>query len=617
MPWKKDKTSDGTEEKKRKNVIKNIGGFCKLHKKLLIFLCFLLILVSVGSMIFLKRGGKKQVIEEAAYTTESLTKRTVTNSLSITGTIASADSKTVTSAMKDVEVISVNVAVGDTVKAGDVICVLDSKDLQDELENAKTNLNVTNQKTSNEIDKALTELENTKTSVNISNSRAADSLTEAAGKYSEAESTYSNAQTAYEKAKEKRNTLKDEVTELKSQIEENKEELSDLNKSFVEAEEADKPSVESKITDMNNKIISLQSQYEKKKTSYEAAKQAVEEKKKNYEEAENTLDSAKSSYKKALQEQEDTNRNGTQSIADKEDNLDGTKLNSITSGSSEEEQVNSIQNQIDQCTVTAPIDGIITSVGVKAGETFASGNVAIVQNDKEFIVEAEVDEYDIPDIQKGQHVVVKTDATDEEELDGEVIFVAPTPETVDSSSGSSSMGSSSSSDASYKVQIKLNNKNDRLRIGMTAKTSIILEESADVYAVPYDAISTNANGESIIYIIGGEAGVNSVSGNSSESMPQPPSGEMMKMDTKQSRNSQPAVNKKEIIVTVGLESDYYTEISSDELTEGMQVITGMQSQSTGNANDSQNSTFMFGGMGGGMNGGGGNPGSGGPSGGRP
>ena len=594
MPWKIDR------------------GFFKAHKKLLIFLCLLLILVIIGIIIILKLGNKKQVIQEAAFTTESLTKRTVTNSLSVTGTIASADSKTVTSAMKDIDVISVNVAVGDMVKAGDVICVLDAENLQEQLVDAKTNLSVTQQKTSKELDKAETDLENTKTSVNISNSRAVDSLSEAAGKYSESESTYNSAKTAYDNTKEKVSTLKNEITDLKSQTADKKVELSDLKKSLESADEENKVAIESKIAKKSNEITSLQSQYEKKKKSYETAKQTAEEKKKALEEADNSLDNAKSSYKKATQEQEDTNRNGTQNIVDKEDSLDNTKLNSITSGSNEEEQVKSLQDQIDSCTITAPIDGIITSISIETGETFAGGDVAVVQNDKEFIVEASVDEYDIPDIKNGQRVVVKTDATEEEEFDGKVIFVAPTPESTESSSGSSSMGGSSSSDASYKVEIKLNAESDRLRIGMTAKTSIILEESTDVFAVAYDAISTNENGDSVIYIIDNNFGSQTVSDNST-AMPQPPSGEMKKMSMRQSGDSQPVVNKKEIAVTVGLESDYYTEISSDELTEGMQVITGMQSQNTASdsVGDSQNGNFMFGGMSGG-----GTPSGGGP-GGRP
>ena len=53
-------------------------------------------------------------------------------------------------------------------------------------------------------------------------------------------------------------------------------------------------------------------------------------------------------------------------------------------------------------------------------------------------------------------------------------------------------------------------------------------------------------------------------------------------------------------MTTGLETDYYIEVQSDELTEGMQVITPTYSTTTG----SDTGSAMFD-MGGGMMGGGG------------
>ena len=141
-----------------------------------------------------------------------------------------------------------------------------------------------------------------------------------------------------------------------------------------------------------------------------------------------------------------------------------------------------------------------------------------------------MDEYDIADIEKGQEAVVKTDATGEEELAGTVSYVAPAPE----ESENSGMGSSSST-VSYKVQITLSEKSDRLRIGMTAKTSIVLESAKDVFAVAYDCIQTDREGKSYISVLEGE------------------------------RESQ---EEKQIYV----ESDYYVEISGEELEENMRVL---------------------------------------------
>ena len=161
----------------------------------------------------------------------------------------------------------------------------------------------------------------------------------------------------------------------------------------------------------------------------------------------------------------------------------------------------------------------------------------------------------------------------DEVLEGEVTYVAPTGTT------GQTMGSDSGT-ASYEIQITLNEPQDKLRAGMTASVSIALEESRNALAVPYDCVQTNAGGDSVIYV--------------------DDNGE-----------------KKEVKVTTGIETDYYTEVISDELSEGMTVYlsTPLQ-QSTGQSGSDDTGsqdgvTFNFGGggdMGGGPSGGSGGPG---------
>lgn len=144
--------------------------------------------------------------------------------------------------------------------------------------------------------------------------------------------------------------------------------------------------------------------------------------------------------------------------------------------------------------------------------------------------------------------------------------------------------STSSSSDGYEVQIALKTADDRLKLGLTARCSIVEEEAADVFAVPYDAVSQNTSGESVINVSEGENG---------------------------------SVSKKQIVVTKGMESDYYVEVQSDELTEGMKVIipTDSTSDSTSEESEKDSLNGLLGG-GGGMHGGsGGGPGGGGAPGG--
>ena len=89
--------------------------------------------------------------------------------------------------------------------------------------------------------------------------------------------------------------------------------------------------------------------------------------------------------------------------------------------------------------------------------------------------------------------------------------------------------------ATYKVKIQLNENDDRLRVGMTAKASVILDSVDNVLAVPYDCVQQDKDGKDFVAVI--------------------------KKDG----------TKKNIYVTKGLESDYYVEIKGEGLKEGMTV----------------------------------------------
>ena len=142
----------------------------------------------------------------------------------------------------------------------------------------------------------------------------------------------------------------------------------------------------------------------------------------------------------------------------------------------------------------------------------------------------------------------------------------------------------------------MTSSDDRIKLGMTAKCSIVKKEALDVYAVPYDAVHRE-NGESYILVKDGDS-------------------------------------TSKVTVTTGMETDYYIEVQGDDLQEGLQVVIPTdKTEKTDSASDSnkQNSTFGgFGGMGGtpdgstgnkgdrgGMNGSkGGSGGMGGPGGGQ-
>lgn len=155
-----------------------------------------------------------------------------------------------------------------------------------------------------------------------------------------------------------------------------------------------------------------------------------------------------------------------------------------------------------------------------------------VADAEHFIVTASVDEYEISDIKKDMKAAVIVEAVGEEELPAKVSFVSPTAE----SSGAGS--------AVYKIEIALEDSNTDLRIGMTAKASIVLDAAYDVLTVPYDCVETDEEGNSAVYI--------------------EKDGE-----------------KKQISVDVGMQGDYYVEVSGEGLDESTLVYYSVPMVHTG------------------------------------
>lgn len=258
------------------------------------------------------------------------------------------------------------------------------------------------------------------------------------------------------------------------------------------------------------------------------------------------------------------------SVQSAKDALTTTKNNQKKTLREAQKSVDEAKKALENCSATASMDGTVTAVGAEAGDSYHGGDLVEISDCTNLRVSTTIDEYDISDVSKGQKVVILTDATGETELEGKITYVAPTTgSTLDSSgssdsaggsgnSGTSSMGSTATGSSGYEVRIRVKTAHEKLRVGMTAKCSIILEEASDVYAVPYDAIHTNTNGDSVLYV-------------------QDSSG-----------------MRSEVAVTKGMESDYYVEVSGEGLSEDLQVMIPTDETSSGT--DGENTKDSSGGL---------------------
>ena len=559
---------------KLKGAGRKIGGFVKKHKLLTVLLVLILIAAIVAGVIW--RGkGKKTQMQTMTIETARIEKMDLTNSVSVTGTLATANGKTASTTLKDIKVTKVYVEVGDEVQEGDIICTFDSSDIEDALADAKNNYAVNRQ---------LDALDNYETQYQDTVSDAEDSLQDAKDTRDAYKNAYANAQTAEQEALDKLNSVKAQY------------DTDSLKNAYDQAASALKGAIEAvdstvTITDLESYLSSVNgslpescssaySAYQNAKAAYGEAQKAVSEAQSVYEQAQAAASQAYSAYSQAQSAREQAQDQYDSTVEQAEKTYEKAKLqDQLVSDDDALNKIEDYEEQLSDCTVYASMSGTITALNVEEDNVFAGGTIYEIQDVHNFIVDATVDEYDVVNLEKGQTAYVKTDSLGDEELEGVVTYVAPT------GTSGQTMGSSSGT-ASYEIQITLNEPQEKLRAGMTASVSIALEESKDALAVPYDCVQTNADGDSVIYV--------------------DDNGE-----------------KKEVKVTTGIETDYYTEVISDEISEGMTVYlsTPLQ-QSTGqsgsDSSDQDGITFDFGGgsMGGAPSGGPSGS-SGGPGGGAP
>jgi len=144
-------------------------------------------------------------------------------------------------------------------------------------------------------------------------------------------------------------------------------------------------------------------------------------------------------------------------------------------------QVDQAKRNLANATLAAPFDGVVAAVGANVGEAVGANTVMVtLVNLKGLRLDASVDETDVGQLAVGQAVSVTLDALAGVNLKGQVSAVAPNA-TVQSGV------------VTYLVQINVVSSDPRLRAGLTANASIVVQQKDNVLLVPNRAIKVTRN----------------------------------------------------------------------------------------------------------------------------
>jgi Multidrug resistance efflux pump len=222
-------------------------------------------------------------------------------------------------------------------------------------------------------------------------------------------------------------------------------------------------------------------------------------------------------------------------------------------------QMTSLQRTRSDCYIKAPIAGTITSIGVKVGGVPSSMSpMFLIEDLTKLQVKVQVPEYDVLSIKLGQDVTINSDADSKSSWTGKVTAISPVATDIEHN---------------FTVTIEITSVLGSLTSGMSAKVNIICEKKQDVFAVPYDAVVTNSSGKKVIYA------VELIESGDTKGTGKTNNAEMF--DTE---------NRREIVVETGMEADYYIEIISSSIHEGMYILSDPENRNASTGG----SLFSFG-----------------------
>ena len=168
------------------------------------------------------------------------------------------------------------------------------------------------------------------------------------------------------------------------------------------------------------------------------------------------------------------------------------------------------ESDLAETTITAPMSGIVVGEPKPAGTMAVQGNsnptvIMRIADTSQKQIMAKIDETDIGNIKVGQDATFTVDTYTNRTFTAHVskISQTDTSNTWDTNGTSTSSSSSSSSSASviyYYVTLDVDDPDDVLRLGMTARVEINTVEKEDALVVPIAALKTNDNGSYVLRV---------------------------------------------------------------------------------------------------------------------
>ena len=442
--------------------------------------------------------GKQEGIPEGAISV--LEKTDFAETIEADGTVECSDPHFVYSSLT-LPVTEVFVKEGDVVKPGDLLCTLDTKDMEDQIalqqavmaqteKAANTNVSVARRQYNTYVE-GITNGTDSNLVAAMANAEQAREACEAAQKryadYKEslnlgmdptltaADQAVKSAATAIQQAQSMQYEMedKDYVTEI--QKEQAEDSVDSANLAYVQAVQRREylaRQSDLQLADYAKAVDDAMTNYLSSVAIYQATVR--------------DLDNAKQASNDAIRQ---AALSGDMSVA--------------------ELQLAQLQNKLLDTQIVSEFSGTVTAVNIEVGEN-STGVLFVIEDTKDLVLNARVPEKDINRITDGMDVSVTPKADYSDTYAGKIRRIADA-----AGKNASGRTDTSGEEAEYKVTIDIADPDEKIRIGMNGEAEFTVYQMDNCFTLPNKAIYTDENGSNYMLFIGGstvdDKGVETVS----------------------------------------------------------------------------------------------------------
>src|SRR5258706_490749 len=263
------------------------------------------------------------------------------------------------------------------------------------------------------------------------------------------------------------------------------------------ASEAAAKAADDAIATANAGLAKVQAELERTKLNFARAEDLYKEKllaKQDY-------DQKKAEYDSALAGVEDVRTRIAQAKSMKIQSM-AQERSAQTRVAQAKANLQRVANVLEKFSVIAPLDGIVTNLPVRVGETVVQGiqsspgsTIMTVADMSLITAEVKVDETDIVNVKLDQQADITIDAIPNKTFKGHVIEIGNTA-ILRSTGVAASQSSVSSQEAKdFKVVIALDNPPDDIRPGLSCTSKVVTATRRNALSIPIQALTVRQKGE--------------------------------------------------------------------------------------------------------------------------